>query len=95
MKAAADSISRVSEGGPLRALRGLDRTAAQIACPHCGRTIVPTPEELRQWREAADLTQIQLAARLEISRALISHLENGKRLPSAAVFARYRKLMPQ
>ena len=44
MKAAAVSISSISEAIPLRALRG-DRTVSQIRCPHCGRTIVPTTEK--------------------------------------------------
>jgi len=69
--------------------------AAMTHCPNCGARIVPTPKELRQWRQAADLTQRQMARRLKISSAYISYLERGARSPSAALIARYWKFMPQ
>jgi predicted transcriptional regulator len=64
-------------------------------CPSCGARIVPTPRELKQWRQAADLTQRQMAARLKISAAHVAYLEHGKRSPSATLIVRYRKFMPK
>ncbi|MFZ0245672.1 helix-turn-helix domain-containing protein [Candidatus Binatus sp.] len=57
--------------------------------------MVPTPKELKQWRQAAGLTQRKIAARLKISPAHVAYLENGKRSPSAALVARYWKFNPQ
>ena len=51
---------------------------------------MPTPEEFQRLRESADLSQLEMAARLKISRAQISHLENGRRLPSAALLESYQ-----
>jgi transcriptional regulator with XRE-family HTH domain len=55
---------------------------------------MPTPKELKQWRQAAGLSQHQMAVWLKISRAQISHLENGKRLANASLIERYRKFIP-
>ncbi len=60
-------------------------------CPDCGARIVPTPKEFKHWRQAAGLTQRQMAARLKISAAQVAYLEIGKRSPSAALVARYGK----
>ena len=66
-------------------------TIGLIHCPNCGARIVPTSGELKQCREAAGLSQLQMAVCLKISRAQISHLENGKRSASASLIERYRK----
>jgi transcriptional regulator with XRE-family HTH domain len=55
---------------------------------------MPTPQELRLWRKAADLSQRKMAARLGISAAYVAYLENGKRSPSATVIARYCRFIP-
>ncbi len=68
---------------------------APTRCPNCGTRIVPTPRELKQWRQAAGLTQRKIAALLKISPAHVAYLENGKRLPSRALVARYWKLNPR
>jgi DNA-binding transcriptional regulator YiaG len=60
-------------------------------CPNCGARIVPTPEELKEWRKAAGLSHREIARRLEISASYVFHLENGTRSPSATLIARYRK----
>jgi predicted transcriptional regulator len=70
------------------------RAAALTHCPNCGVRIVPTPRELKQWRQVAHLTQRQIATRLKISAAYVAYLENGRRSPSAAVIARYRRFIP-
>jgi transcriptional regulator with XRE-family HTH domain len=64
--------------------------AALRHCPNCGARLIPTPKEFQRWRESADLSQHEMAARLKISRAQISHLENGRRLPSAALLESYQ-----
>lgn len=68
----------------------LHRAVALRHCPNCGARLIPTPKEFQQWRESADLSQHEMAARLKISRAQISHLENGRRLPSAALLESYQ-----
>jgi len=73
----------------------LHRALAPTHCPNCGARIVPTPKELKQWRQAADLNQRQMAARLKISAAHVAYLENGKRSASASLIARYRKFRPE
>jgi transcriptional regulator with XRE-family HTH domain len=55
--------------------------------------IVPTPKELKQWRQAADLNQRKMAVRLKISAGHVGYLENRKRSPSAALIKRYRKFI--
>jgi predicted transcriptional regulator len=70
------------------------RTLAMTHCPKCGARIVPTPRELKQWRLAANLSQRKIGAILNISSSHVAYLENGKRSPSAALVARYRKFSP-
>jgi predicted transcriptional regulator len=55
---------------------------------------MPTPRELKLWRQRAGLNQRQVAARLKISAAYIAYLEVGKRSPSQSVIRRYRKFIP-
>jgi predicted transcriptional regulator len=64
-----------------------------ICCPHCGKRIVPTPKELRDWRRANGFTQSQMAALLDVSPAHVTFLEQGKRTPSAIVVERYWKFI--
>jgi DNA-binding XRE family transcriptional regulator len=69
------------------------RSIGLTHCPNCGARIVPTSKELRQLRKAAHLTQRQIAERLKVSAAYVAYLEAGKRSPSGAVVARYRKFI--
>jgi DNA-binding XRE family transcriptional regulator len=64
-------------------------------CPICGSRIVPTPKELKLWRQVAGLSQRQMAARLEVSPPYVAYLENGDRSPSAIVLRRYWKFKPK
>jgi predicted transcriptional regulator len=63
-------------------------------CANCGARIVPTPKQLRRWRKTAQLTQRQIAEWLKVIAAHVAYLESGKRFPSGAVIARYRKFIP-
>lgn len=45
-------------------------------------------DELRKAREAAGLTQEQLAAKARLSREYINYLERGKREPTLPMFVR-------
>jgi transcriptional regulator with XRE-family HTH domain len=56
---------------------------------------MPTPEEMKEWRQLAGLNKREMAARLGISPSYVMYLENGKRSPSASVIARYRKFSPK
>jgi predicted transcriptional regulator len=67
---------------------------ALARCPNCGARLMPTPKELKQWRQRAGLSQRQMAARLKISSAYIAYLEAGKRSPSQSVIWRYKKFIP-
>ena len=71
------------------------RAIAMTHCGKCGARIVPTPRELKRWRQAAGLTQRQIAARLKITAGHVAYLENGRRSPSAPVIARYWKFRPK
>jgi transcriptional regulator with XRE-family HTH domain len=54
---------------------------------------MPTPRELKLWRQRAGLTQREMAGRLKISAAYIAYLEAGKRSPSQTVIRCYRKFI--
>ena len=64
-------------------------------CPNCGVRLMPTPKEMKEWRQLAGLSKLDMAAHLGISPAYITYLENGVRSPSASVIARYRKFSPK
>jgi DNA-binding transcriptional regulator YiaG len=66
-----------------------------IHCPHCGARIVPTPNELLEWRKANGFTRRQMGAYLDVSASYVTYLEQGKRSPSAGVIERYWKLIPR
>jgi len=72
------------------------RTAAlSLRCPKCGTKIVPSPNEMKEWRKIAQLTQRELGERLGISATYIAYLEAGKRVPGPLVIDRYWKFARQ
>jgi predicted transcriptional regulator len=73
-----------------------DRQAeVSLRCPKCGAKIAPSPKEMKQWRQLAQLTQRELGKRLGISAAYVAYLEMGKRVPSPSIMDRYWKFARQ
>ncbi|MFI6039050.1 sigma factor-like helix-turn-helix DNA-binding protein [Streptomyces sp. NPDC051315] len=60
---------------------------------HNPDTPLPPPAERRRLREAASLTQAQLAARLGVSRALVRTWESGRRTPQGGAREAYAALL--
>ncbi len=52
------------------------------------RTPRPFGEQIREWRRKRELTQMELAARAEVSTKHLSFLETGRSQPSRAMLLR-------
>jgi DNA-binding transcriptional regulator YiaG len=63
-------------------------------CPKCGERLVPTPREIKDWRQRAELTQREMAMLLGVSVSFVALLESGRRSPSANVVGRFWRLGP-
>ncbi len=61
-------------------------------CPNCGTRLVPHPEEIRELRISAELTQREMAGYLGVKSSHVAYLENGRRSPSGDLILRYRKV---
>ena len=63
------------------------------ACPNCqGRGRRVTPVWMRARRVAANLTMADVARLAGVSRAFVSQVEHGQRLPSTRVVRAYEAL---
>ena len=45
-------------------------------------------KNIRKHRERRNLTQIELAAKLDVTQAYVAHLENGRKVPSLDMLER-------
>lgn len=63
-----------------------------VKCPSCGTRLVPRPEEIRDLRLFAELTQREMAEHLGVKASHVAYLENGRRFPSGNLILRYRKV---
>jgi transcriptional regulator with XRE-family HTH domain len=63
-----------------------------VKCPNCGVRLVPRPDEFRELRRFAQLTQRQMADYLGVKSSHVAYLENGRRSPSGDLILRYRKV---
>ena len=61
-------------------------------CPNCGVRLVPKPQEFRDLRVSAQLTQREMAKHLGVKSSHVAYLENGRRLPSGDLILRYRNV---
>jgi transcriptional regulator with XRE-family HTH domain len=63
-----------------------------LKCPSCGTRLVPRPEEIKDLRHFAELTQREMARYLGVKSSHVAYLENGRRFPSGDLILRYRKV---
>ena len=61
-------------------------------CPSCGTRLIPRPQEFKDLRKVASLTQREMAGYLGVKSSHVAYLENGRRFPSGDLILRYRKV---
>ncbi len=61
-------------------------------CPSCGTRLIPRPQEFKDLRKVASLTQREMAGYLGVKSSHVAYLENGRRSPSGDLILRYRKV---
>jgi len=59
-----------------------------VKCPSCGTRLVPRPQEFKDLRKVASLTQREMAGYLGVKSSHVAYLENGRRRPSLSLLSR-------
>ena len=92
---AGEAPDRVLDGIADTIAKGAYLTDLPVRPPRrVGRRLTPgeLATELRELREAAGLSQADLALHLGVSRSRVAHIEQGRRIPGAELVARWRTI---